>query len=141
MNRIRKIEKILSINDLGINGSHQAGMLIPKKEEILRFFPELDLGIKNPRVTIEFEDEFGKFWNFSFIYYNNIFWGGTRNEYRLTGMTAYFRAASLQPEDTIILSHDPGGYHINYRRKTEDYFEEGDVVRITLRNSWTVIDI
>jgi len=68
MNRIRKIEKILSINDLGINGSHQAGMLIPKKEEILRFFPELDLGIKNPRVTIEFEDEFGKFWNFSFIF-------------------------------------------------------------------------
>ena len=141
MNRTRKIEKVLSINDLGINGTHQAGMLIPKKKEILEFLPELDGAVKNPRVTIEFEDDLGTFWNFNYIYYNNRFWGGTRNEYRLTGMTAYFRSASLRPGDIIILSRDPGGYHIGYRREFDTFSEEGDVVRITLGNSWTIIDI
>ena len=141
MNRIRKIEKVLSINDLGINGTHQAGMLIPKKKEILEFLPELDGGKKNPRVIIEFEDDLGRFWNFNYIYYNNRFFGGTRNEYRLTGMTAYFRAASLQPDDTIILSRDPGGYHIAYRREADSFIEDGDIVRITLGNSWTIIDV
>lgn len=141
MNRTRKIEKVLSINDLGINGTHQAGMLIPKKKEILEFLPELDGRVKNPRVIIEFEDDLGKFWKFNYIYYNNKFWGGTRNEYRLTGMTAFFKAVSLKPDDTIILSRDPGGYHIDYRRVSADFSEEGDVVRITLGNSWTIIDI
>ena len=108
MNRTRRIEKVLSINDLGINGTHQAGMLVPKeKRDCREFLPELDGRVKNPRVMIEFEDDLGTFWNFNYIYYNNRFWGGTRNEYRLTGMTAYFRSASLRPDDIIILSRDP----------------------------------
>ena len=141
MKMYRKIEKVLSINDIGLNGTHQAGMLIPKKKEILDFLPELDVHKKNPRTIIEFEDNVGHFWKFNYIYYNNKYWGGTRNEYRLTGMTAFFRAASLQPDDTIIISRDIEGYHIEYRRKNDDYIEEtGDVVRISLGNSWTVID-
>lgn len=138
----KRVEKVLSINDLGINGAHQAGMLIPKKKEILEFFPRLNQDLKNPRVTIQFEDDLGAIWSFNFIYYNNKFWGGTRNEYRLTGMTSFFRSASLQPQDTVILSHDVDGYKIGYRKMGEaNYYEDDDVVHISLGNSWTIINI
>ena len=89
--RTNAIEKNLSRNDTGETGAHQAGILIPKKPEILSFFPELNKYEKNPRFLITFHDDFGEQWSFSFIYYNNKFYGGTRNEYRLTGMTKFIR--------------------------------------------------
>ena len=33
------VEKILSANDCGLTGGHQAGALIPKEDRILGFFP------------------------------------------------------------------------------------------------------
>ena len=38
----RSISKILSANDTGETGGHQAGILVPKQEEILSFFPPLE---------------------------------------------------------------------------------------------------
>ncbi|TPN68808.1 hypothetical protein FJ980_32960, partial [Mesorhizobium sp. B1-1-5] len=38
----RSIAKALSANDTGDTGGHQAGILVPKEEGILAFFPELD---------------------------------------------------------------------------------------------------
>ena len=35
------ISKVLSANDTGETGGHQAGILIPKSEIILSFFPKL----------------------------------------------------------------------------------------------------
>ena len=87
--RTNAIEKMLSRNDTGETGGHQAGILIPKKPEILSFFPSLNSEEKNPRLLITFHDHMGEQWSFYFIYYNNKFFGGTRNEYRLTGMTKY----------------------------------------------------
>lgn len=69
------IEKTLSANDLGITGSHQAGMLIPKQEDLLSFFPTLDASSNNPRVTLHFMDSTNFCWKFNFIYYNNKFRG------------------------------------------------------------------
>ena len=44
------ISKKLSANDIGINGAHQAGILVPKAKDILSFFPDLNAAIKNPSV-------------------------------------------------------------------------------------------
>lgn len=104
--RPRSISKILSPNDTGETGGHQAGMLIPKGGEILEFFPALNKGEKNPRTTLYFIDETGTRWKFNFIYYNNRFFGGTRNEYRLTGMTEYLRQNNLKTGDSIVLSRN-----------------------------------
>jgi hypothetical protein len=100
------IEKTLSANDTGETGGHQAGILVPKTGGILSFFPLLDAKLKNPRAVIDIIDDSGREWTFSFIYYNNRFFGGTRNEYRLTGMTAFFREFNLKVGDKIILNRE-----------------------------------
>jgi hypothetical protein len=106
---ISAISKILTNNDTGESGSHQAGIVIPKRQEFLRFFPDLDPGQKNPYRLLAFVDEQGLCWKFKYIYYNNKFFGGTRNEFRLTRMTGYIREKNLSPGDEIILSKDDQG--------------------------------
>lgn len=144
MNNIKKsvIEKRLSGNDTGITGGHQAGTLIPKK--LIDFFPELNPDEENPRCEIPFLDENGQYWTFNYIYYNNARHGrGTRDEYRLTGMTAYIRQKGLQPGDTLIFTHDDNGdYLIRVRyKKQESVTEEKDgTITITIGSSWKVID-
>lgn len=66
------ISKILSGNDVGLTGGHQAGMLVPKRSEVLRFFPRLDPAQRNPRCRVEvYSDDLSDRWNFNFIHYNN----------------------------------------------------------------------
>src|SRR5437762_12218344 len=90
------IAKHLSANDTGDTGGHQAGILIPKIPSILAFFPKVDSSLLNPRHFLVFYDVEDSRWEFSFIYYNNALFGGTRNEYRLTRMTAYLRNSGLK---------------------------------------------
>ncbi len=135
------IEKILSANDLGITGSHQAGMLIPKQKDLLAFFPALDPDKANPRVTLHFTDSDNFSWKFNYIYYNNKLRGGTRNEYRLTSMTAYLRSCNLKPGDVIILQKEDGDYTIRYRRQEAvNSCEDTGVVRLVLNDAWKIID-
>ncbi len=137
--RNNAIEKILSRNDTGETGGHMAGILIPKKSEILSFFPELDREKKNPRFLITFHDHLGEKWSFSFIYYNNKFYGGTRNEYRLTGMTRYMNVYNLKSGDTLTLSRDKDGfYSVKYRK---DGAQKAGSGPLKLGNSWKVIKI
>ena len=140
----RTISKILSANDSGETGGHQAGLLIPKQERILSFFPLLDASRLNPRVHLNFEDEAGRFWEFAFIYYNNRFFGRTRNEYRLTRMTRYIREAGLVTGDEVVMHRDSGGsYSISYRRSNEQPVsanEAGETI-IRLGAGWKVIEI
>lgn len=137
--RTEAIEKILSRNDTGETGGHQAGILIPKKPEILSFFPDLNSSEKNPRVLITFHDHIGEQWAFSFIYYNNKFFGGTRNEYRLTGMTKYMNAHNLKSGDMLTLSRDQDGfYSVKYRRNGVHQPHSGP---LKLSNSWKVVKI
>lgn len=112
------VEKELSGNDTGQTGGHQAGMLIPRSGDAFRFFPPLSPDTKNPRAVIDLVDETGKAWSFNYIYYNNKFFGGTRNEYRLTGMTEFIRAFNLKTGDVIILEKVSDRLsRIRYRRK------------------------
>lgn len=135
------IAKTLSANDTGETGGHQAGILVPRDASILSFFPTLDPAEKNPRVHLTFIDPAGTRWEFAFIYYNNRFFGGTRNEYRLTRMTGFFRAHNLRAGDELILRRTADGTrHIDYRRKkTTGIVAEPGVLR--LGSSWKVISV
>jgi len=136
-----RISKTLSANDVGETGGHQAGILVPKDLSILSFFPTLNPKEKNPRVTLVFREGDGiTRWDFNFIYYNNAFFGGTRNEYRLTCMTKYLRVRNAQVGDNVILSKDSEGRltvelkHNNIPEMTQD-----DV--LVLSGGWKVIRI
>lgn len=111
------IGKTLSANDTGETGGHQAGILVPKAPEILSFFPPLDLSEKNPRHVLSFTDTSGRCWQFAFIYYNGRYFGGTRNEFRLTRMTPFLREAGLVAGDELLLMRDGDGHRtIEWRR-------------------------
>lgn len=139
MKRIRKISKVLSCNDTGVTGGHQSGICVPKDRRILDFFPVLLAEEKNPRVYLTFIDDEGQSWTFAFIYYNNIYYGGTRNEYRLTRMTKYIRTNLLKEGDEIILYVDENEQRrITYNRSCDqEYFIDG-VLRIG--KGWKVIN-
>ena len=129
------IEKTLSANDTGETGAHQAGICVPKVHNILSFFPKLDATLKNPREVLDMTDDSGREWAFTFIYYNNRFFGGTRNEYRLTGMTAFIREFNLKAGDKVIIKRDsPRHIRITFRRA----HEKGKVLRLS--TNWKVID-
>ena len=133
-----RIGKVLSANDIGDTGGHQAGILVPKQDDILSFFPRLDERSKNPRVHLVFRDDVGERWEFAFIYYNNRFFGGTRNEYRLTRMTNYIRAHRLRPGDRVVLERDAEHrYFISYERQAPRVRESDGALR--LGSNWVVI--
>lgn len=131
------ITKELSRNDSGETGGHQAGILIPKDPAILAFFPPLSTKEKNPRHQLHFLDDTGVKWAFSFIYYNNRFFGGTRNEYRLTCMTPFIRSSNLKAGDTVTLQRTGHTYRITYRRVNE----QKATGRLKLGSTWRVVPI
>ena len=136
----RTIRKTLSANDAGETGGHQAGILIPRDQRILSFFPRLNALELNPRSHIAFEDDTGTLWEFAFIYYNNRRFGGTRDEYRLTRMTRYIRQAALASGDEIILQRDEhGGYSISHQFASAATSTRGPT--LTLSGGWQIIDI
>ncbi|WP_297504815.1 EcoRII N-terminal effector-binding domain-containing protein [Ferrovum sp.] len=141
MTSTARITKTLSANDVGETGGHQAGILVPKEQEILSFFPALNSREKNPRITLVFREPDGiTRWDFNFIYYNNRFFGGTRNEYRLTCMTKYFRTRSAEVGDLIILSKDAEGrLRVELKRSNIPEITGDDV--LVLSGGWKVIRI
>ncbi len=133
------IQKLLSANDVGTTGSHQAGMLIPKEKLILSYFPILDPDSKNPRCLILFVDRAAETWELSFIYYNNALFGGTRNEYRLTRMTKFFRAHNLSEGDVLEFGRNDSDLRsINIIRKMDRETEGRTILK--LRSGWKVIN-
>ena len=135
--RIQTISKILSSNDIGLTGAHQAGILIPKRGDILSFFPVLDRQQKNPRYLLTFMDDDNQRWEFSFIYYNNALFGGTRNEYRLTRMTKYIKKNNLKVGDEVLLSNEGSGIkRISFKRT-----QKQETGKLRLSTEWKVIKI
>ena len=140
--RPTRITKVLSANDTGETGGHQAGMLVPREGRVLAFFPSLNCREKNPRCLMHFLDDWQCRWTFAFIYYNNRFFGGTRNEFRLSRMTKFLRGRNAKPGDAIILSRDEndtyriGIEHLQAPAETSDM--QG---RLKLGTGWKVIDV
>lgn len=136
----RSITKVLSANDTGETGGHQAGILVPRERRLLSFFPILNKEKYNPRATLKFVDDSGAEWEFAFIYYNNRFFGGTRNEYRLTRMTRFIREAGLATGDEVIMSRsEAGDYSIDFKRKSEAKRDERGVLK--LGSGWKIVDM
>ena len=138
------ITKILSANDTGESGGHQAGLLIPRREEFLSFFPRLNPNTLNPRVHLLFDDQAGRQWEFAFIYYNNRFFGGTRNEFRLTRMTKYLQESDLKTGDEVLMHrHVDRSYSISYKRANEPRITRLETGRTILRigKTWKIIDV
>lgn len=142
MNQTIEISKVLSANDIGATGGHQAGILVPKDLHILGFFPDLPSGTKNPRISLSFlEDDGITRWSFNFIYYNNRFFDGTRNEYRLTCMTKYLIARNAKAGDRLVLLKDHEGRRSIRINRTDEAgsLSKGDV--LVLSGCWKVIKI
>ncbi|KAA8753961.1 EcoRII N-terminal effector-binding domain-containing protein [Paenibacillus sp. UASWS1643] len=138
--RTQAISKILSANDTGETRAHQAGILVPKNDKILSFFPNLGKEVKNPRTVLIFEDIAGEQWKFNFIYYNGKFFGGTRNEYRLTGMTAFIKRNNLRTGDKITfhrLSDDK--LLVKHQRMSETTKDNSSILK--LGNNWKVVNL
>jgi hypothetical protein len=132
------ITKCLSRNDAGETGGHQAGILIPRDPEILSFFPRLSPREYNPRHRLVFKDALGTKWTFSFIFYNNRLFGGTRNEYRLTCMTPFIRRHNLHSGDKLLLSRDEENrFHISYKRLKEP----SQTANLKLGTSWRIVKL
>lgn len=113
--------KILSANDTGTTGTHQAGILVPKADTgLLAFFPALDATTKNPDAWIRCEDANGDVWEMRYVYYNNKLHDsyGTRNEYRITWMTKYLRACKAVAGDSVLFeaTDELGLYKISVTR-------------------------
>jgi hypothetical protein len=134
----QQYEKQLTANDTGETGGHQGGIHIPKSQkDLLGFLPHLDPAIKNPDAWLEMRDDVGNTWSFRYVYYNNSLHdeGGTRDEYRITHMTGFFRAAGALPGDIVVLSGNPGGRKltISVRKPTQPDAAGGEPIRVRLR--------
>ncbi|MCY4301923.1 MAG: restriction endonuclease [Aestuariivita sp.] len=129
-------EKILTANDTGETGGHQAGIYIPKSQpELIHFLPSLDASIKNPDSWLVCIDEEGQEWSFRFIYYNNKFFdpSGTRNEYRITHMTQYFRSVGASEGDIFRISGGPGNERYQIEVKSISDAKPSSIGRIRLK--------
>lgn len=100
------IIKKLSRNDLGLTGSHQAGICVPKKVVAKDFFPSLNPQDYNPRIVIPMFCENERV-DVNFIFYNNRLHGcGTRCEYRLTGISKFLKKHNLKEGESLVFTFD-----------------------------------
>jgi hypothetical protein len=99
---VRSCLKRLTDTDLGVTGSHQAGFLVPKRFVKEGLFDDFGGRELNPRRRLKFEDlSDGSDVYGNFIFYNNKLFGGTRLEYRLTGISRWIKDRGLRVGDSI----------------------------------------
>jgi hypothetical protein len=116
---IKSATKILSDNDVGATNSHQAGFLIPKSLVENGLFDALPDTLLNPRLRLKFVDHKNQSIHyFNFIFYNNRLFGGTRHEFRLTGMTKWIKENGLRRGDSIEISRvSPYEYSVTVQKE------------------------
>ncbi|MDN3937544.1 EcoRII N-terminal effector-binding domain-containing protein [Arthrobacter sp. YD4] len=140
---IISISKTLSNNDLGLTGSHQAGITVPKSGPMLSFFPNLPPEYANPRLSLDaFDEVLGSRIPLNYIYYNGKVHGtNTRNEYRITGLTQFFKLHDAHVGDEIRFSkieHGLLGIAVIAQtiQETQDAADDSPV-RIKLSGNWS----
>lgn len=117
---IKIVEKVLTKNDTAETGGHQAGIAIPKTGPFLQFFPALELRVFNPDTWITCIDPSGVQWKMRFIYYNGKTFTprkSSRNEYRLSHMTSYFKECGASSGDIVVFeaTSDPKIFKIDVK--------------------------
>ncbi len=137
---IQVVEKVLGRNELGHTGSHQSGVLIPKSGRLLEFFPPLPSEEElNPRRVIHFwNPETGRYWAFNYIHYNGrLHATSTRNEYRLTGTTPFFREVRAEVGDSLRFERSVAGYSVHLHKLTRaDEIKSDGRFTLTLHGEW-----
>ncbi|MCQ1987532.1 EcoRII N-terminal effector-binding domain-containing protein [Arthrobacter sp. zg-Y844] len=140
MRHVDEVRKLLTANDVGLTGSHQAGIAIPKNPDIRAFFPPLDAADYNPDFWMTVATpETGEQWQLRFIYYNNKTHGqGTRNEYRLTHTTPMLRALGASAGDVVAFRRNSFGEVEAVLHEIEDSLT-ATPIETKLRNGWRMI--
>ena len=140
------VSKRISANDLGLTGSHQAGIAVPKGAEsgILSFFPALDKSLKNPScpVTVRGADS-GVYWELRFVYYNGKRHGtSTRDEYRWSGMTKMMRDMAVEPGDDLVFTRTAAGEVLVSVSKAAPltFADVHSEPVIVTRGGWTILE-
>lgn len=136
------IRKTLSSNDLGLTGSHQAGILVPKQKRILGFFPQLSAQEINPSREVNvLHLKTNRRWQLRFVYYNGkLRNSGTRNEFRLTKMTELLRTLGARTNDVLIFRRtSDGDIHIELEQQAPNQLEVSPH-RLVLRGGWVLVD-
>ena len=132
-------EKVLSPNDLGLTGTHQAGILVPKQRKILSVFPPLDVKALNPTVFFDVIGPDDQTWRLAFKYYNNKRFGtGTRDEFRITRLTQLLREAGLRPGDRLLFHRDGFVWRITWRKQPR---QTNKVVLDLTQGGWVAIKL
>lgn len=131
-----RISKQLSANELGLTGSHQYGLLVPKSLDFFGFFPKLDEGAPNP--SVEFEIHVAatrEIRTIRFVYYNSRKLGtGTRDEYRLTKIIPVIKALGAREGDEVVFSKMLDGQIVL------DLVRANSVSRRQFRGGWKLIE-
>jgi Restriction endonuclease EcoRII, N-terminal len=133
-------QKILSANDTGDTGTHQAGILIPKSETgLLGMLPQLDASVYNPSSYLTVQGSDGDRFQLRFIYYNNKLHGrGTRNEYRLTCLTDFLRRNRSRPGDAFRITRDENGcYSMEIIKDQPQALESSDLPEVIRLRGWS----
>ncbi|EPJ56194.1 MAG: hypothetical protein OFPI_00850 [Osedax symbiont Rs2] len=98
--------KLLTKNDTGETGGHQGGICVPRSNHaLLSFFPELESKKFNPDTWLYCTDPDGQEWKMRYVYYNGKIFSpqqSTRNEYRITYMTGFFRKWEATAGDSVV---------------------------------------
>jgi hypothetical protein len=132
----QSFEKVLTANDTGLSKSHQAGIHVPKgQRDLIAFLPPLDSRTLNPSVWLTALDADGVTWKLRYIHYNNQLHvdDGTRDEYRITHLTAYLRAAGARPGDRMVISGEPGSTAIRIAVVSSDGNNSTEARTVRLR--------
>ena len=115
--------KVLTKNDTGETGGHQAGIAVPKANtELLSFFPFLNPREFNPDSWLYCTDIDGQEWEMRYIYYNGKAFDppkSTRNEYRITHMTKFFTKWRAKTGDAVVFSKTSRENHFQISIKPE----------------------
>ena len=135
-----EITKLLSKNDIGLTGAHQAGVVVPHAIARLDFFPMLNDSLVNPRIRLivklaDSRDEL----ILNYIYYNGRLHGtSTRNEYRLTGISGFLkRSGAAQGDGLTFIKDSSGQIVLSLTGEALKGIYRDDEIKISI-NSWTL---
>lgn len=137
-----KAVKKLSGNDLGVTGSHQSGILIPKFLIRNGFFPALDPLEYNPRISIPMTGN-GIDITVNLIFYNSRLHGNQKGrcEYRLTCIGQYLKIQGLEVNDELVFEFNDKrkNYTISNRRKNNNNGKEWSAeTPLVIHSGWYV---
>jgi hypothetical protein len=134
-----KVQKLISANDIGLTGSHQAGIHIPKT--LTWFFPVLDEHTLNPDYWLTITTGYGDSHLSLYIHYNNkiVTEKGTRDEFRITRIVPALRSAGASAGSVVEFARQSMDEYTLDVVQTDNRKSEDDPIVIDISKPWKVI--